>query len=160
MSDALTSLVARQYRDERDRQERARAPKLAVIHPATPPASDPDNYGAQAPFDDAPPIEDADVGPAAGPDGALDGAPINEWSKPPPIDANPYDTRGKGSTDAAVISPRAPYDIARLFQDSRRSAAPSSRMFLRMERLLMAGSRRGQIARGALCVPRRVSDES
>jgi putative DNA primase/helicase len=69
MSDALTSRAAQEWREER-----ARAPKLAVLHPATPPASDPDNYGAQAPF------------------------------------------------DAAVISPRAPYDIARLFQDTR--AAP------------------------------------
>jgi putative DNA primase/helicase len=35
---------------------------------------------------------------------------------PPTIDANPYDTRGKGSADSAVIDPRAPYDNARLFQ--------------------------------------------
>jgi putative DNA primase/helicase len=44
-------------------------------------------------------------------------------SEPPPIDADPYGSRGKGSTDAAVINPRAPYDIARLFQAQR--AAPT-----------------------------------
>jgi hypothetical protein len=90
MSDALTSRAAREYRDERDRQERARAPKLAVLHPATPPASDPDDYGAQAPFDDAPPIEDADVGPAAGPDRAQHGAPLpNGHDREPPNRAPP-----------------------------------------------------------------------
>jgi putative DNA primase/helicase len=37
----------------------------------------------------------------------------------PPINANPYDTRGKGTADSAVIDPRAPYDTARLFQALR-----------------------------------------
>ncbi len=77
MSNALTTRAAQEWRE--DRQERARAPKLAVLHPATPPASDPDNYGARAPFDDAPPIEEADVGPAA-----ADGPPPNSYDREPP----------------------------------------------------------------------------
>jgi putative DNA primase/helicase len=75
------------WRAERDRQERS--PKLTIINTAPPPPADADAYGALAP---------------STPDQA------------PSIDANPYDTRGKGSIDAAVIDTRAPYDNARLFQ--------------------------------------------
>jgi RecA-family ATPase len=58
MSDALTSRAAREYRDERDRQERTKGgPRLAMLHSAPPPASEGD-YGEQAPpapFDGAEP---------------------------------------------------------------------------------------------------------
>jgi RecA-family ATPase len=58
MSDALTSRAAREYRDERDRQERTKGvPRLAILHSAPPPQSEGD-YGEQAPpgpFDDAAP---------------------------------------------------------------------------------------------------------
>jgi putative DNA primase/helicase len=52
-----------------------------------------------------------------------DAPPIDESNPRPPIDVDPYDTRGKGSADATVISLRAPYDTARQFQDLR-SAPP------------------------------------
>jgi putative DNA primase/helicase len=88
---------ARAY-DERQResQERARAPKLAIVGIAPPPA-DADSYGARAPsapFAEVEPTHD----------------------QAPPIDATPYDRRGKGRIGAAVIDTRAPYDNARLFQ--------------------------------------------
>jgi hypothetical protein len=58
MSDALTSRAAREYREERDRQERTKGgPRPAMLHSAPPPASEED-YGEQAPsrpFDGAEP---------------------------------------------------------------------------------------------------------
>ena len=49
MSDALTARAAREYRDERDRQERTKGvPRLAMPHLAPPPQSEGD-YGEQAP---------------------------------------------------------------------------------------------------------------
>jgi hypothetical protein len=58
MSDALTSRAAREYRDERDRQERTKGvPRLAMLHSAPPPQSEGD-YGEQAPsapFDEVAP---------------------------------------------------------------------------------------------------------
>jgi hypothetical protein len=51
MSDALTSRAAREYRDERDRQERTKGgPRLAMLHSAPPPQSEEDYDGAHAPF--------------------------------------------------------------------------------------------------------------
>jgi RecA-family ATPase len=57
MSDALTSRAAREYRDERDRQERTKGgPRLAMLRSEPPPASEEDYDGARAPFA---PIDDA-----------------------------------------------------------------------------------------------------
>jgi RecA-family ATPase len=97
MSDALTSRAAREYRDERDRQERTKGgPRLAVLHSAPPPQSEEDYDGAHAPFapldEAAPEREPSELGRpprAAEPDWLIDPTawegievPQREWIVP------------------------------------------------------------------------------
>ena len=62
MTDLLSARAAREYREERDRQERAKAgPRLAVDNPHPPPPQSEDDYGVVADS----PIGDEGVPPPA-----------------------------------------------------------------------------------------------
>jgi hypothetical protein len=82
MSDPLTARVAPEWREERDRQELARAPRFAVLHTPPPPQSEYDYDGAQAP---AAPIDGA--APEGGPSEPVDRA--RAGGKPPPVKFTP-----------------------------------------------------------------------